>query len=796
METLLHDIRYALRLLRKHPAFTVVVVLTVALGVGANTAVFSVVYAALLRDLPYPEAGRLVVARDLAPATVLDWRDEARSFSAMSAYEVWDADVAGRERPERVTAAVVNGTFFDVLEVPPALGRPLRPSDEGNNSQVAVLSDAYWHRRFGGDREVMGARLIINGRPYTVAGVMPASFALPETTSIWIPPRRFVPEHPLRPDEDASHNYGSHYLGVYARLKPGVSLQSAQLEQQAIFKRLIARHPDDMEAADADVRLIPLREWLAGDIEPALIALLGAVALVLLIGCANIANLMLARAAGRAHEIDVRSALGAPRVRILRLLLTESVLLGLIGGAAGVLCASWVTPLLTSMAPQSVRDVHAGMTAPVMLFALGLSLLTGILFGCAPAWQCATGVSLSNSLRPARRATDSRQGRRARHTLIVFELAMSVMLLVTAGLLIRSFAAIRRVDPGFNAVGLYTARIALPVDRYRSAAQQSQFFDRFLDGMRASPGLERVGAAARLPFVEGESTRGISIDHATPVPMPWAGIRVVSPGYFTVMGQGIREGRDFTDRDRAGAPLVAIVNETMALQYWPGQSAVGHRFQIGDGPWIGIVGVAADVKHASLRDPIEPEFYQPYPQAPWAFMSVIIRSAVSPRSIERAIDRQLVALDPALPAPPLQPMTALIGSSFAIDRFEMAGLATFAAIALALAIVGLYGVMSCLVSRRTREIGLRIALGAGAREILTLVMRDGLRLTALGAAFGVGAAIVAANLIRSSLFGVIPVDPLTFGGVVVLLCGVALLATYVPARRAVAIDPAITLRTE
>ena len=796
MDTLLHDVRYALRLLRKQPAFTAVVVLTVALGVGANTAVFTVVHAALLRELPYPEADRLVVARDLAPATVLDWRREAASFSAMTAYEVWDVDVTGRERPERVTGAVVNGTFFDVMQVPPALGRPLTPSDEGQNSQVAVLADSYWRRRFGADRDIVGTGMTINGRAYTIVGVMPAPFAIPEGTSIWIPPRRFVPEHPLRPDEDASENYGSHYLGMYARLKPGVSLQNAQAEQQAIFKRLLARHPEAMEPADVDVRLIPLREWLVGDIEPALLVLLAAVALVLLIGCANIANLMLAQAAARAQEITIRVALGAPRLRILRLLLIESLLLALFGGAAGVLCASWVAPILTSMSPQTVRDVHPGITGPVLLFALGVSLLTGILFGCVPAWQSITGVTLSNSLRPAGRATDSRQGRRARHTLIVLELAISVTLLVSAGLLIRSFAAIRHVDPGFAAQGLYTARVVLPADRYQSPVHQSQFFDRLLNGLRATPGLERVGAAARLPFVEGESTRSITIDHPTPAANPWAGIRVVSAGYFAVMGQGLREGRGFTDRDRAGAQPVAVVNETMARRYWPGQSAIGHRFQIGDGPWIEVVGVAADVKHASLRDPIEPEFYQPYPQAPWTFMSLVVRSTSEPRSIERAIEQQLASLDPALPAPRLQPMSALIGNSFSMDRFQMAGLTVFAAIALTLAVIGLYGVMSFLVSRRTREIGLRIALGAGAREILALVMRDGLRLTGFGAAVGLGAAIVAANIIRSWLFGVVPGDPLTFGAVLLLLAAVALLATYMPARRAAAIDPTITLRTE
>jgi putative ABC transport system permease protein len=796
MDTFLHDIRYALRLLRKNPAFTAVVVLTVALGVGANTAVFSVVYAALLRDHPYPDADRLVVARDLAPGALLEWRREAASFSAMSAYEVWDLDVTGRERPERVTGAVVNGTFFDVLQVPPALGRPLTPSDEGSNSLVAVLSDAYWRRSLGSDPEVVGARLTINGRAYTVVGVMPPSFALPESTSIWIPPRRFVPEHPLRPQEDASHNYGSHYLGMYARLKPVVSMQSAQAEQRTIFKRLLGRHPDDMEPADADVTLIALREWLVGDIEPALLALFAAVIFVLLIGCANVASLMLARSAARAQEINVRAALCAPRLRIVRLLLAESVLLATLGGAAGVLCASWITPLLTSMSPPSVRDVHAGITGPVMLFALGLSLFTGVLFGCAPAWQSVAGITLSNSLRQAGRATDSRQGRRARHTLIVLELAISMALLVTAGLLIRSVAAIRHVDPGFDASGLYTARVVLPADRYQAAAQQAHFFDHLLDGMRAAPGLERTAAAARLPFVGGESTRGITVDHPSPVSSPWAGIRVVSPGYFAVMGQGIREGRGLTDRDREGSPPVALVNETMAREYWPGQSAVGHRFRIGDGHWMEIVGVAADVKHASLRDPIEPEFYQPYAQAPWTFMSIVVRSTAPQRSIERAIEQQLAALDPALPAPPVQPMTALIGHSFAMDRFEMAGLTIFAAIALTLAAVGLYGVMSFLVSRRTREIGVRIALGAGVREILALVMRDGLRLTILGAVLGLASALVGANIIRSWLFGVVPADPVTFVSVLLVLASVSLLATYVPARRAAAIDPTIALRSE
>jgi putative ABC transport system permease protein len=641
---------------------------------------------------------------------------------------------------------------------------------------------------------VVGSTLVVNGAPRTIAGIMPPGFDFPGTTAMWLSPAHLVPEHPLRPTEDPAQNRGSHYLGMYGRLRPGVTIQVAQAEQRVVFERLLKAYPQAMIPADVDVPLLPLRELLVGDLRPALLVLLASVGLVLLIGCANLANLMLARAAARAPEIRVRAALGAGRMRIARQLLTESAVLSLAGGALGLLAAVWLVPAMLSLSPASVRDVHAGVTLPVVYFAVAASLLTGLLFGLVPAIQ-AGGAGLAQSLRASPRSTDDGRGRLLRKLLIAAECAMSVALLIVAGLLIRSLTALRQVETGFRPDGLVTSRVVLPPARYATGQRQAQFFDQALERLRARPDTARAAAAARLPFVGGESTRGIQLDQPSPQQNPAPGIRVISPGYFDVIGQPIVRGREFTARDRAGAPLVAVINETMARLYWPGADAIGRRFQIGTGPdWITVVGIAADVKHASLREAANPEFYQPYAQAPWSFMTIVVRTALPAAALTAAFERDLAAIDPALPAPAVRPMNTLIAGSFAMDRFETIGIGLFAAVALALAVVGLYGVMSYLVSRRSREMGLRIALGAGKGDILRLVMREGLQFTAVGIGAGLLIAAVAARAIRGWLFGVRPADPATFAAVTIGLGLVALLASYLPARRATAVDPMIALR--
>jgi putative ABC transport system permease protein len=797
VETALHDLRYAFRLLRKAPSFTAVVLLTVALGVAANTIVFAFVYAALIKPLPYPQSDRLVTTEQaLAPATILDWRQQSTSFDALAALRDGTFDVTGFDKPERIDGAVVTSSFFTVMGVAPALGRPFAPADDERGERVAILSQAYWQARFASDPRAVGRTIVLNGERFTIVGVMPPGFRFPEMTNVWVPPRHVIPEHPLRPMADAVGMRSSHYLGVYARLKPGVTVQAAQAEQHAIFERLVKQYPVAMDASDLDVTIIPLRRWLVGDIEAALLILLATVATVLLIACANIANLMLARSAVRAQEITVRLALGASRGRVMRQLLTESVVLALAGGALGALAAAWSLPLLATLAPASVRDVHATLSVPVIVFSCLLSLVTGVIFGCVPAMQSA-GAQVVESLRTMGRLTDGVRGKRIRQTLIVAECAASVVLLIVAGLLIRSFVSLRQVDPGFDSRGLQTARLVLPSVRYSDPERQAQFFDRVLERLKASPGTETVAAAARLPFVSGNSARSLTLDHAFSGEGPSAGIRVVSAGYFEVMGQRLLRGREFTNRDRGRAPFVGVINETMARRYWLGQDAVGHRFKIGDAePWIEIVGVVADVKHASLREPPAAEFYQPYPQAPWTFMTVVMRTPLSSAAVAATLEQALATVDPAMPVPIVQPMSDRITGSVAIDRFQMVGLAAFASVALILAAVGLYGVMSYVVSRRTREMGLRIALGASPGEILRLVMTESLRLTITGLGIGLVMAGLAARALRGWLFGIQPADPLTFLSVVFVLGGVAAVATYVPARRAMGVDPMASVRSE
>ena len=795
MSTLLQDLRYAVRLMLKAPLLTSVVLLTVGLCVGANTAVFAVVQAALLRPLPYPNADRIVIATDLAPGEILDWRAQSKSFSAMAALRDGFFDLTGPDRPQRLTGAITNASFFDVVGVAPSLGRPFTAAEE-DGARVVVLSSALWRTVFGADPTIIGRSITLNGEAFAVVGVMPAQFEFPPEIQLWMPPRHLVPEHPQRPGVDMTRNHGSHYLGAYARLAPGISVEAAQREQRAIFTRMLKEFPSQMVAGDEDVPLIPVRDWLVGDVRPALLVLLAVVTLVLLIGCANIANLLLARASVRAHEMSVRAALGAGRGRIARQLITESVLLAGIGGALGMLTAAWTVPLITSLSPADLSNVHASVNVPVVTFALGVSILTGLLFGCVPALQASRGSAV-DALRSQGRTTDGRASGRFRRALIVGECAASVMLLVLAGLLIRSFDSLVRVNPGFDPTRRQTARIVLPLTRYATPETQSRFFDRVLEQVRAAPGVTSAAVAARLPFVSGNSTRGLTLDHTPPAPNPVARVRVVSPGYFDVVGQRLTRGRGFTDRDAAGAPPVAVVNETMARQFWPNQDAIGHHFRIGDAqPPIEIVGIAADVKHASLREPMQPEFYQPYPQAPWSFMTLVVHTPMTAAATSAMLNRVLARLDPALPAPPVRPMESLIATSMSVDRFGMIGLVCFAAVGLTLAIIGLYGVMSFLVSRRTGEIGLRVALGASPVAILRLVMRDGLTVTAVGLAIGLGGSLIAARAIRTWLFGVGPNDPVTFLAVGLLLSVIAAVACYVPARRAMNVDPMGALRSD
>jgi putative ABC transport system permease protein len=793
MDAFFRDLQYAFRGMRRAPGFTAVVLLTTALGVGANTTIFAVVYAALIRPLPYPSADRVIMAEGPSPANILDWQREARSFDAMAALRATPFDLTGFNEPIRVEGAIVTGRFFTVMGVAPALGRPLEPADDGSSARVVVIADALWRQRFGASPSVIGSPLLINGQQHTIVGVMPSGFTFPESTMAWASPRFSLPPHPLRPDEDPATERGSHYLGVYARLKPGVTIAAAQAEQQAIFARLRALHPNEMDPDEVEWPLTSLRDWLVGDLRPALLVLLGAVGLVLLIACANIANLLLARSTVRRQEITIRTALGASRRRIAQQMFTESLVLAVAGGASGALCAAWALPALLALAPADVQTIEAGVSLPVLFFSFVLSLVTGVIFGSAPALQATRGHMVQVHLRT--RSTDSPGGRRTRRLLVVGEIALSVALLAAAGLMIRSFVQLRGVDPGFHTAGLETMRVDLPVGRYDSAERQSAFFDRLLERVAAAPGIEAVAAAARLPFAGGDSTRSIVLDVPGASTDAWGGIRVISPGYFDVMGIPVRRGRTFSDADRAGSPPVAIINETMARRYWPGSDPIGHRFRIGGSDSaLEIVGVVADVKHADLRDATSPEFYQPYRQAPWSFMHIVVRTTIGREAAARQLAGELKTIDPALAASSVRSVADLLSRSLSLDRFEMLGLGIFSAVALSLAVVGLYGVMSFVVTHRSREIGVRVALGASPREIVRLVLSEGMVLTASGVCAGLVLAFASTSLVRASLFGVSPVDPLTFGIVGLVLATVGLAASWVPARRAMRTDPIVALR--
>ncbi|HEY3884491.1 MAG TPA: ABC transporter permease, partial [Vicinamibacterales bacterium] len=577
MSILLQDLRYGVRLLTRAPVFTSVVLLTVALGVGANTTVFAVVNAALLNNLPYPDADRIIVADDLSGGEIVDWRNEAKNVSALAAMRDGTFDLtSASDRPERLIGATTDWRFFDVMGVAPALGRPFTQDDERTGQRVVVLSNGLWRSRFAADPNTVGRSIALGGETYTIVGVMPPTFGFPRDLQLWVGSVHAVPDHPQRPGVDMSRNYNSHYLTSYVRLAPGVGRLAAEAEQRAIFKRMAAQYPSDMSAADADIDLVPLRDWLVGDIRAAALVLLGVVGLVLLIGCANVANLLLARATARAQEMSVRTALGAGRIRIARQLLTESALLALVGGGLGVLTAAWALPTIIAISPADLARLHPALSAPVLLFALGVSLLTGIIFGCAPALQ-ASGKTMAAALRSVGRATDGGQSARLRQALIVAECAASVMLLVLAGLLIRSFDSLLGVNPGFDAAGRQVARIVLPTARYLTPASQAQFFDQLTEQLRAVPGISGAAVAARLPFVAGDSSRGIDLDHRLPNVDASGGIRVVSPGYFDVLGQHLLQGRGFTEHDTSDAPPVAVLNETMARTYWPGQNALGHH---------------------------------------------------------------------------------------------------------------------------------------------------------------------------------------------------------------------------
>ena len=803
------DLRYAVRGLRRRPGFTAVVVLTLALGIGATTAIFSVVNGVLLRPLPFPEPHRLVYVRghptdgDVAKVSTaqayldyLDIRARARSFTTLAAVRgaTQTLTVRGLE-PSLVTEAVASSNLFPTLGVRPALGRGFVADDERPGSPaVAVLSDALWRSRFGGDPAVLGASIRLDGEPVTVVGVLPPAFGYRRSTQIW---------RPLVPTKlDAER--GIHQYALIGRLVPGVSIEEAAREARGIARALELQHPADN--AKRSARLEPMRDVIVQDARPALLVLFGAVALVLLIGCANLASLFLARAASREREVAVRTALGAGRGRLLRQFLTESLLLTLIGGAAGLGVAWAGMRTLLALAPRTIpRADEIALDLPVLAFLLAASLLTGLAFGVLPALQFRRGATSVASLTDgARGATAGVARRRLRHGLVVGEVALATLLVVGAALLLKSFWLTQRVEPGFAPDGLLVAHLELPSTRYDEPAKVTRFFERLRGELEEMPGARSAVVAYEHPLGEGWTSSFTIEGRARPSvgEEPEARVRPVQPGYFRTVGVPLLRGRDVSERDRAGGAGAVVINEAFARVHFPREDPVGRR--LNRGSWFDgmptsfeIVGVAADEPFLGLGRGADPAIYFPHAQFPMNAMWLVVRSSGGdPQALAQAIRERVWRLDAELPLDETKTMRELLGASVAEPRFNAALLSLFAGAALLLAAVGTYGVLSYTVLQRTGEIGVRMALGAPRGRVLRLVVGEGVGVAMLGVALGTAAALAFARVLSSLLQGVDERDPVVFSGVAALLTIVIVAAAYLPARRASRIDPIVALRYE
>jgi putative ABC transport system permease protein len=808
MDTLAQDIRYAVRRLIKSPGFSIVAILTLALGIGANTAIFSVVNAVLLRALPYSEPDRLVQLFNsrgnnprfpVSAPNYLDFREQKQLFTGVAAFDdTRGYNLVGIGDPARLTGAAVSAEFFDVLGTQPTLGRGFRAEEnEPGAGGVVVLSNGIWQQYFGSDPSVIGRNISLSGVVHTVVGVMPAGFDFPRQSALWTPL-----EYDAQFRDDS--NRGSHYLGVVARLRPGVSAERAAAEMRGLGDRLATEFP---QLANSSATAVPMREVIVGSIRPALLILLGAVGLVLLIACANVANLLLARAAAREGELAVRAALGAGRRRLMRQLLTESMILALAGGLVGLLLAFWGTEALGAIQPRGIQQLgEVRVDTTVVAFTASVALLTGILFGLVPALQV-TRSDLAGSIREgARGALSGRSGKRLRNGLVVAEMALAVMLLAGAGLLIRSFVGLTSVDPGFQPQGVLSVELSLPGGSYPDAESARQFYSRLHERLTGLPGVTSAGAVSTLPLGGRGSMAGFfPADGEAPRPgeMPVAHIIQATPDYFRALGVPLRRGRLFTPADRAGAPVALLLSESGARRIFRGEEALGRSVALTfgteeypNGITGTVVGIVGNVHQKALDSAVEPEVYIPFDQAPFGSMEVVLRTTVEPLSLAASVRAAVQEIDPELPVGKIRTVEQVVAASVAQPRFYMTLLTLFAGVALALSAVGIFGVISYSVTQRTREIGMRMALGADARSVMRSVVGGGMRLVLLGLGIGLIVTFGLARLISGMLYGIAPSDPVTLGGVVVVLGAVAFLACWLPARRATRIDPVVALRAE
>ena len=808
MGTILQDLRFGVRMLAKSPGFTLVAVLALALGIGANTAIFSVVNTVLLRPLPFTQPERLVtvIPRNERDGSLgdthsypnfADLRAQRQIFEAAAAYSAASGFLLGGDEPELLRGLVTSADLFPMLGARPALGRTFTAEEDKPGAQrVIVLSDGLWRRRFNADPRIVGQSITLTTGPTTVVGVMPPDFKYPvgmAKVDYWMP---LVPN--IRPDNLTARD--SVFLTVVARVRAGATLQQAQAELNRTSQQLAAAYPDSNTALGFMLR--PLHEELVGDVRPALYVLLAAVGFVLLIACANVANLLLARAAARQREIAIRVALGASRWRIVRQLLTESLLLALAGGGLGLLLALWGLDLLVAAAPQNIPRLHEAALDPVVLaFTIGVSLLTGVVFGLAPALQ-ATKTDFNEALKEGGRGGgEGLRQNRLRAVLVIAEVALSLILLVGAGLLIQSFGHLLKVDPGFRPEHVLAADVVARSSSYPKPEQRAAFFQQVLQHIAQLPGVEAAGAVSPLPLGGNFEAFSFAIEGRPPAPRgeePAADFRITSADYFRAMSIPVRRGRVFTDRDSANAPPVVIVNESFARRFFAGEDPLGRRMVVGaDDRPREIVGIVGDVRHAGLDAETTPELYVSYLQEPASRLTIVTRArAGDAAAIAASVRQSIREVDKEQPVYNVRPLMQLLADSVARRRFNMLLLGIFAAVALLLAALGLYGVMAYSVTRRTHEIGIRIALRAQTRDVLRLIVRQGMALVAVGLVIGVCAALAVTRLIRTLLFGVSTLDPLTYAGVALLLLFVTLIACLVPARRATKVDPLVALRYE
>jgi predicted permease len=806
METLIQDLKYGLRVLRKNPGFTAAAILVLALGIGANTAIFSVVNAVLLRPLPLPEPERLmlvwhvppaksfpgVTRFSVSPANYLDWQKQNHVFEKMAALSRPSMNLTGGPQPESLTVGSATADFFSVMKAAPVLGRGfVAGEDQPGHDKVVVLGYAFWRSHFASNRNVVGQKLTLDNDAYNVIGVMPPTFDFPPNAQLWVPLAWTDKERAVRGD----HNYI-----VVARLKPGLDVKQAQSEMDTISSRLQQQYPVDNAGWGAVV--VSLRENLVGDVRPALLVLLGAVAFVLLIACANVANLTLAKTWGRRKEIAIRTVLGASRQRVLRQVLSETVLLSLAGGLLGVFLARAIVSLIVANFSDDLpRFWEIGVDLSVLAFTLGISILTGVFAGLAPAWRL-TKTNLNEAMKQGLDKADSDSGgNRTRSMLVVSEVALSLVLLVGAGLMIRSLWKLRSVNPGFDSRNVLTMTVALPEAKYKEPYQKAGFYKQVLERVRALPAVESAGAVSAVPLTSG-STQPFSIEGQPVLPMadqPEVAVREITPGYIRSMHVPLLSGRDITDGDTADRPTVVLVSESFATHFWPHENPLGRHLTLTFYPGITreVVGVVGDVKQDGLdMDMGRETIYNALAQVSRTRAQLVVRTTASPTSLVSAVTDAVHEVDPDEPVLKSETMEDVVNASLFQQRFSVLLLAAFAGLALLLAAVGIYSVLAFTVRRRVGEIGIRMALGAQMGDVLRMVLYDGMRPALIGVVIGVAGALALGRVVSNLIYGVRVTDPLTFAAVSGLLGAVALIASVIPAWRATKVDPMRALREE